>query len=245
VSLKNLDGGCLPTQIEITTVPPGSSPFCIDATEVTNARYQQFLDSHYTMSEAAIPGGVCDGEDGGVPTTVTPTAWPPASGSDDFPVTNVNWCQAYTFCKWAGERLCGQIGGGPLLAKRFSDPTQSQWLNACSKGGTLTYPYGNTWAEEPCGGQAANSNLESVTYSTDGASCVGPLPGLYDMSGNVWEWTDTCNDPIPGQTNATAFCDTMGGAFDSVEAELECVGERNWVRGNGAANIGIRCCLDL
>jgi len=44
---------------------------------------------------------------------------------------------------------------------------------------------------------------------------------------------------------ATAFCDAMGGAFDSTQTELECVGERNWTRNAGAANIGIRCCLDL
>jgi formylglycine-generating enzyme required for sulfatase activity len=65
------------------------------------------------------------------------------------------------------------------------------------------------------------------------------------MSGNVWEWTDTCSGAIPPATAATAFCDAMGGAFDSTETELECVGERNWARNAGAANIGIRCCLDL
>jgi len=248
VSLKNLDGGCLPGQIRITT---GSSPFCIDATETTNAQYKQFLASAFTMEQAAIPGGVCDGEgDGGVPTNVVPdTDWPPPSGSDDFPVTNVNWCQAYTFCKWAGKRLCGQIGGGPLYAPNFNVASQSQWLNACANGGadggTLTYPYGNTWNSQLCGGQAANSSPEPVTFSPTSAPCVGPEPGLYYMSGNVWEWTDVCNDPIPGQTNATTFCDTMGGGFNSIETELACVGERNWVRGGGATNIGLRCCLDL
>ena len=128
--------------------------------------------------------------------------------------------------------------GGPLDAALDTDANESQWLNACSNGGSLTYPYGNTYSAMACGGQAAGTTMAGRVESQP--SCVGSVPGLYDMSGNVWEWTDAC-----GTGGATAFCHTMGGAFDSTANELECVGERNWTRSSGAQNIGIRCCLDL
>jgi formylglycine-generating enzyme len=232
VNLDGLEGGCPPRQgAGMVKVPSGSSPFCIDATETTNAEYQAFVDSGFQLSAEATPGG-CAGLLG-----AALTGNPPPSGSDDLPVVNVNWCQAYEYCAWAGKRLCGQIGGGDLDNTFDTNATLSQWVNACSQGGNLTYPYGDTFSQSACGGQAANSQLLPVASQP---ACVGPLTGLFDMSGNVWEWTDCC-----GTGGATAFCDAMGGAFDSTETELECVGERNWTRNAGAANIGFRCCLDL
>ncbi|MGD0526911.1 MAG: SUMF1/EgtB/PvdO family nonheme iron enzyme [Polyangiaceae bacterium] len=233
VSLGGLEGGCPrtqgPSQVMITS---GSSPFCIDTTEVTNAEYTQFVGSGFTLSGSGIPDGC------GTLTGTTPGGtWPYPSGEDDFPVTNVNWCQAYAYCQWAGKRLCGQIGGGSLANSYDTNATYSQWLNACSGGGALTYPYGDTFEQGTCGGQAAGSMIAIVGSSP---ACVGSVAGLFDMSGNVWEWTDAC-----GTGGATAFCDAMGGAFDSVQAELECVGERNWTRNAGANDIGLRCCLDL
>jgi formylglycine-generating enzyme required for sulfatase activity len=226
--------------VKVTT---GSSPFCIDTTEATNAQYAQFVASGFTIARAGPPAGTCDDVPG------TALAVPPPSGEDDYPVVNVNWCQAYAFCKWAGKRLCGAIAGGALPNASFSDPTQSQWLNACTAGRPLTrapgepptsgYPYGPTFEPTTCGGQAADSTLQSVFYYP---SCLGGSPGIHQMSGNAWEWTDSCGDQTPADT---AFCDTMGGGFDSTQAELECVGERPWIRNAGAANIGIRCCLDL
>jgi len=217
------------TQIKVTS---GSTPFCIDSTEATNTQYAQFVASGFTSS--AIPGG-CEQL-----TDPTPSdGWPAGAGYEQYPVTNVNWCQAYFFCQWAGKRLCGQIGGGALAPPNNGDASLSQWVNACSQGGALTYPYGSSFDANACGGQAANSRVAIVGTQP---GCVGGVPGVYDMSGNVWEWTDTCSNSAPA---SNAFCDAMGGAFDSMPTELECVGERNWTRSSGAANIGIRCCLDL
>ena len=236
VSLDGLEGGCPPThgpsQAKVTS---GSSPFCIDTTEVTNAQYEEFVAAGFALT-AEAGTGIPDGCEQLTGTTPGGT-WPYPPGEDDFPVTNVNWCQAYAYCEWAGKRLCGQIGGGSLAPTYFDDATFSQWLNACSQNGGLTYPYGQTFDSTTCGGQAAGSMIGNVASRPQ---CVGPVPGVFDMSGNVWEWTDTC-----GTGGATAFCDAMGGAFDSIQTELECVGERNWTRNAGANNIGIRCCLDL
>jgi hypothetical protein len=36
------------------------------------------------------------------------------AGSGNFPITNVDWCDAYAYCAGIGKRLCGKIGGGTL-----------------------------------------------------------------------------------------------------------------------------------
>jgi len=245
VNLGGLEGGCPPmrgaTQVKITS---GASPFCIDSTEATNAQYAAFVASGYTIAQADPPGRVC----ANVPSTTTPptTSWPAPAGEENFPVINVNWCQAYAFCAWEGKRLCGQIGGGPVAAVNFQLPQDSQWLNACTAGNVARiYPYGDTF-EDVCGGQV-NGASSQIAIVGSSPGCVGAYPGVYDLSGNVWEWIDACAAPIPSTADpGGAFCYTMGGAFDSTQPDdLACLSERNWTRSAGAGNLGIRCCLDL
>jgi sulfatase modifying factor 1 len=229
VKLDDLEGGCPPlrgaAQVKVTSA--GGS-YCIDSTEATNAQYAQFLASGFVLAPSLVPAG-CEAV-----TDETPSNdWPTPPGFEQFPVVNVNFCQATAYCRWSGKRMCGSIGGGALAAVSFKDPTMSQWLNACTKGGAQTYPYGNTFDATAC----SNAMLSRVDSFP---GCVGAYPGVSDMSGNVWEWTDTCASSDP-----TAFCDALGGAFDSQTSELTCVSERNWTRTSGAGNIGIRCCLDL
>jgi sulfatase modifying factor 1 len=213
-------------------VTGAATPFCIDTTETTNAQYAQFVASGFALSGAAVPLGCT------APIAATPTSnWPPLRGYENFPVSQVNWCQAFSFCAWAGKRLCGEIGGGALAKVNRTSASDSQWFDVCSAGGTVTYPYGNTFSSTACGGMAANSMTAIVRSHPQ---CVGGIPGVYDMSGSLWEWTDACdgNDP-------TQACDAMGGAFDSTPSELVCASYRPWGRDAAAGNIGIRCCQDL
>jgi formylglycine-generating enzyme required for sulfatase activity len=228
VNTGGLEGGCPRQLVQVSTARGG---YCIDATEVTNAQYTQLIASGFTL--ASPPAG-CEQSTGTTPLD----NWPPPPGYDQFPVVQVTWCQAYAYCAWAGKRLCGQIGGGALPEINGAvDPSASQWIYACSDGGSLQYPYGNTFDQNACGGQAAQSTIAEVGTHP---GCVGGLPGIDDMSGNVWEWTDTC-----ASDQAGAFCHAVGGAFDSTATELQCTSERNWTRTSGAGNIGFRCCLDL
>ncbi len=199
--------------------------FCIDSTEVSNAEYATFLASGFTPPAASVPAA-CSGV-----ATYTPASnWP--SQYPRLPVIQVNWCQAYVYCLWAGKRLCGEIGGGPLPQPEYGNPSLSQWDHACSAGGALAYPYGNTFDVAACGGNRTTT-LQNVGTP---AQCVGGYPGIYNMTGNVWEWTDSC-----GSTS----CYAMGGAFDGSQADNACTGTRSWATTSGAGNIGIRCCSDL
>ncbi len=103
-------------------------------------------------------------------------------GRDNFPVVHVSYEDAEAFARWAGKGL----------------PTEAQWERA-ARGGLegAVYTWGNEFA--PDGKLMANTWQGEFPWQnlrTDGK--IGPMAvrsfapndyGLYDMAGNVWEWT--------------------------------------------------------
>lgn len=210
--------------------PVKADGFCIDSTEVTNAQYADFLAD--MKGKPGASSGAC-----GFNTTFVPeSGWPAESDKRDFPVVEIDWCDAQAFCSWSGKRLCGKIGGGP------SDPedqarSSSQWFVACSASGTRQFPYGNSYDEDACNG--SDRNMKRPVPVASMARCQGGVEGLFDMSGNVLEWEDSCE----GTGGASDPCLVRGGAFDSSQAKLSCgapavVDERAAAHGD----VGFRCC---
>jgi sulfatase modifying factor 1 len=207
----------------------------IDTTEVTNGAYAQFLASNPCVgdqpAECAFNGSF-----------TPPNAWP-AFGKDDFPVAYVNWCDAYAYCKWAGKHLCGEIGGGELAFGNYANPTKDEWFAACSGGQNLKYPYGASYDAAVCNGLDTWGGDPIVAKSMPAGSesaCVGGYPGLYDMSGNLWEWENSCS----GKVGETDTCHARGGSFWSTGNVMRCNFSSDRNRSNVARNIGFRCCAD-
>jgi len=77
----------------------------------------------------------------------------------NYPVTQVDWCDAWGYCAAAGKHLCGRIGGGNTLqGYETGDAKKSEWYSACSKGGAQTYPYPGQYA----GGRCVDRNIQSL-----------------------------------------------------------------------------------
>ncbi len=120
---------------------------------------------------------------------------PSAYVGSERPVDNVEWIVAMNFAatlnKYLGKELAKRFGEGA----RYDLPTEAQWEYACRAGTETTYAFGDA-----CDGSQANVHGEYPyppgTAPGDyvgGTTAVGMYPpnawGLYDMHGNVWEWT--------------------------------------------------------
>jgi formylglycine-generating enzyme required for sulfatase activity len=205
--------------------------YCIDGTEVTNAHYEAFLAQATAGTLNSLPAAC------GFKTSLVPGNWPQAVAKANRPVAYVDWCDAYAYCKYAGKRLCGAITGGAVPVSQFSDASASQWFNACSNNGTLTYPYGNVHDPQKCNG--SERNLDSgLTIDVATAPCIGGFPGIYDMSGNIEEWEDSC----VANVGATDDCRCRGGAADDALNGLRCERNVDFPRNYRSSHKGIRCC---
>ena len=72
------------------------------------------------------------------------------------------------------------------------------------------------------------------------ANCVtstAGYAGAYDLSGNVWEWEDSCDS-----TAQSASCYIRGGCFNAVSGSLACGVNYGFARGGVYNSIGFRCC---
>lgn len=124
---------------------------------------------------------------------------------DNYPVVGVNWTQARAFCVWRTAKLNNFIKKqkGKADMSEFRLPTEAEWEWAARGGHQLNpYPWGGPYARNERGCLLANFKPMRGNYIADGGLTtlvVGHFPandwGLYDMAGNVAEWTSSAFDP--------------------------------------------------
>jgi len=202
---------------------------CIDTTEVTRNRYETWLKSG-TNPDSMPSACAFDALDH------TPQSYWPPNGLDlDHPVTFVDWCDAYAYCATMGKRLCGRFEGGAVPTQSHLDPKTDTWFAACSSGGTQQFPYGNDFSAMTCNG--AELKLDAATSAGTLTGCVTPS-GAFDMSGNVWEWEDSC----AGSDGGDDMCMMRGGGYLNYSDNLACTASSQGKRKSWSVSIGFRCC---
>lgn len=147
--------------------------YYIDKYEVTNQLYK-----------ACVDAGICD-----PPAFNNSTTRPEYFGNPEYanyPVIFVSWGMSKMYCEWRDARL----------------PTEAEWEKAAHGTDTRTYPWGE---EVDC--RFANMMVAQGQPCVGDTTAVGSYPlgispyGLYDMAGNVGEWTNTILKPYPYDAN--------------------------------------------
>ncbi|MFY0629800.1 MAG: gliding motility lipoprotein GldK [Flavobacteriaceae bacterium] len=179
---------------------------------------------------------------------------------DDYPVVGVNWYQASAFCNWRTKNKNDRIRGkkNSISVPSFRLPTEAEWEYAARGGLEFgKYPWGGPTTTSDRGCFLANFKPVRGNYAVDGALYTVEAKsfnandyGLYNMAGNVAEWTNTSynlasyymgstmNPNVEDRNNKRKI--TRGGSWKDVAYFLE-VSTRDYEYGDTARSyIGFR-----
>ncbi|MBN8680169.1 MAG: SUMF1/EgtB/PvdO family nonheme iron enzyme [Chitinophagales bacterium] len=169
--------------------------FYLGKYEVTNAEFIQFLNEKGNQTEGGVEWINLDGkwDDERCRIMKSGSTFSVISGYENYPVIYVSWFGAVAYCNWLKQKKGGE----------YRLPTEAEWEYAAGNGNSHTkYSWGN---DDPSGKKGGNvSDLTAkAKYSSwsafesyrDGYVYTAPVGqfdpnsfGLYDMTGNVWEW---------------------------------------------------------
>jgi formylglycine-generating enzyme required for sulfatase activity len=238
--------------------------FAIGETEVTRAQYAEFVRETqrpdppgcFTFGFISFGDSVLD----------TNASWRklPFEQTDDHPVVCVSWNDAREYAAWLSRKT----------GHKYRLPSEAEWEYA-ARAGTTTIFFWGTDENQACdysnGGdssllRASPKMADVVTQSlregdagarllkcNDGSAYTAPVRryqpnafGLYDMTGNVWEWVEDCwfeSLPSNSQPQTKASCDAhraRGGCWNDFPEELRSA-RRTRVQPNERANyLGFR-----
>lgn len=218
--------------------------FFLDRHQVTNRQYYQFvLEGGYeqlSLWEPAIVPAIMNfvdrtGRSG-------PRFWTDgrfSTGEEDFPVVGVSWYEAAAYARWLGMRL----------------PSNAEWTKAAAWpvaiDGVPTsqrqFPWGDAMDRQLANLWGSGPGQTCSVYDYEGGASVG---GVYQLIGNVWEWTSSPFSPrdMSGMKLElpTAMKSIRGGAFDTYfDSQANCQFQSGDNPLSRKHNIGFRCALSF
>ncbi len=219
--------------------------FAIDRTEVSIAQFARYAQASGIVTTAEKAGGGSTYEGGWVQRTGWTWRTPFGLKADDRePAVHLTFAEARAYCQWAGKRL----------------PTDAEWMEAAyterrtrppagfSTGQTTPYPTGSSPQGAHCLGDCGSASAKpppayaspAITSRGRGHMATGGtapgVNGLFDMGGNVWEWTD-------GGTDAAR--PTRGGSWWYGAAQMHRDHFQSKPAGTAVVYIGFRCAKSL
>ena len=220
------------------------TPFFLDRYPVTNRQYYEFVASggyeQITYWDTAIWPAVLDFVD--QTQEPGPRFWSDgfcAPGEEHHPVVGICWYEAAAYARWAGKRL----------------PTDAEWVKAGAwpvklsetQSSQRLYPWGDTM-------DRTKANLwgtgPGTTVSVEEYPAGGSVGGIYQLIGNVWEWTrseylPSCFPPEEFMSESP-LKSIRGGAFDTYfDNQATCQFQSGDVQMARRRNIGFRCAVSV
>jgi formylglycine-generating enzyme required for sulfatase activity len=209
----------------------GLDAYYIDKYPVTNAEYGEFI-----AATNHLPPRHWDG-----------SAYPKSLAH--HPVVYVSWHDAQAYAQWAGKRLT----------------TETEWEKAARGVDGRIYPWGNKFDSSKCSlsimqrsifDQRVGSSAPIVSTAPVGGSSAGASPyGVFDMAGNVWEWTSDWYLPYAGNISKNRDYGEKekvirGGSWlegqdETLRVYTRCANRLHAPPNYKGSNIGFRCAKDV
>lgn len=216
---------------------------------MTVGQFRKFVEATGNQTDAEKQGWAVAKTESGWE-KVNGASWrkPGFSQTDDHPVVDVSWNDALAFCQWAGCRL----------------PTEAEWeYSARERGKKVRFGNGKNIAD-PAEINFYGGSAYKTAYSVVGVYRAKTVPvasfmpnalGLYDMSGNVWEWCSDWydenyyknapqNNPKGPASSPYGARVLRGGSWDVVPRLARSAVRLRIYPGNRSDNVGFRVVQD-
>ena len=251
--MGDLSGGGSSSErpVHIVTI---TEAFAVGRYEVTVGEFREFVDEMSYRTEAG-----CHLWSGSAWEIDSSKSWqnPGFDQTDQHPVGCMNWDDARAYATWLAH----------ITGQSYRLLSEAEWEYARRAGAATLWSHGNDETGICRYGNIRDDTYRSNTGDTTGAQCddgsitkapVGSYQpnefGLYDMTGNVYEWTQDCwNDsysgaPIDGSSWMSGDCSRhtlRGGSWPSRPWGLRSAFRNKFETGNRSNNFGFRVARPL
>ncbi len=162
---------------------------------------------------------------------------------DNVPVGSVDWDDANRYAKWLGKET----------GKTYRLPSEAEWEYAALANKTTIFPWGDDIAKNKANCFDCGSQWDSVGVAPVGSFAANAF-GLYDIIGNVTEWTADCSNtsykgaPTDGSAWLQGDCSARivrGGAFNTPSGDIYLKHRQSFSIDSRLDSVGIRLVRDL